>query len=313
MDTIDRFKIFAALIIWALGFLGGMLPITAHNINPISRSVLNMFAAGIFLAGSICHLLPDAVENQKLSTIACVLTLQPKTARPTDNSDISSCSTSDLWAYIFFGIGFLLILLLEIFAHEVQKNISESNVPHEQTPLILNTSDSRHRKKQSLECSGSTVAHAHVDGMIGEFRILSMVVYVALSFHSLMEGVAIGSQHKSAWNIFLAVIAHKSLTAFALGLELISHRVGKQRLFLGIFIFSCMTPFGIFLGRLTLNENNEESIMSGICTAMSGGTFLFVATMEIIPQELQNRKNQCSKSLALCIGFVSFGALAQWV
>jgi len=314
MDTVDLFKLISGLVIWLLGFLGGILPLAVRDLGSTIRSVLNMLAAGIFLSGSLCHLLPDASENRELSSLSC--RLAGKTSEDEGGSS-SSCSENYILACFFCGVGYLLILFLELFAHELQKFITRDDdhrhSHHEQTPLLINTPRSVDAETGDLECSGNSVAHAHVDGMLGEFRLLSGVVYIALSFHSIMEGVAIGAQPVAAWNIFVAIIAHKSLAAFALGLEFVTHGVGARRLLLCIILFSCMTPFGIFLGWLTLNGDNVESLTSGVFTALSSGTFLYVATMEIIPQELQDRKHQFLKNLALCVGFVGFGALGLWV
>merc|ERR1712224_610351 len=127
-----------------------------------------------------------------------------------------------------------------------------------------------------------------------------------------MEGVAIGSQPVAAWAIFLAVIAHKGLASFALGLELQKSRhVSPIKLFYSICLFALMTPVGIFIGWIsTAEEEGQESVSSGICTALSAGTFLFVAVMEIIPQELDSSENACLKTFALLSGFGIFGALA---
>lgn len=130
-----------------------------------------------------------------------------------------------------------------------------------------------------------------------------------------MEGVAIGSQTKLAWDIALAVIAHKGLAAFALGLELVSHHVPRAKFFFFITLFSLMSPFGIWIGSLTItgtSPDGKDSVASGICTALSGGTFLYVAVMETIPQELQNRQDQICKMIALSLGFGFFGLLARW-
>lgn len=153
-----------------------------------------------------------------------------------------------------------------------------------------------------------------------------------------MEGLAIGSQNTDAWDIFIAIFAHKAFAAFALGLELVSHCVQGWRMVWSMLIFSFMTPLGIGIGSLCvwigsssssssssssggtyetddddITTQAQESLASGICTALSGGTFLFVAVMEIIPQELQNRKDQGWKCTSLVLGYLFFGVLGIYV
>lgn len=293
------FKALSAFLIWMLGFFGGLGPLCCKDVNPRITSVLNLFAGGIFFAGSILHLLPDAVNNQAL---AC----------------LSSEKENKLWAYFFYGVGFLLILFIEMFAHELEGKSSEHehgqhSSAHEHIPLVINTVKSS--SSIAEECAGGSVSHAHIHGVLGDINAITLIVFISLSFHSLMEGVAIGSQMKIAWDIALAVIAHKSLAAFALGLEFVSHRVPRPKFLCFITLFSLMTPIGIWIGSLTVtgtSEDGKDSLASGICTALSGGTFLFVAVMETIPQELQNRQDQLCKSIALCLGFGFFGLLANW-
>ena len=80
---------------------------------------------------------------------------------------------------------------------------------------------------------------------------------------------------------------------------------------MSIFAFSLMSPLGIFIGWIS-TETADESKVSGVCTALAAGTFLFVGVMEIIPQELQEKRYQGAKSLALAAGFLTFGILAKW-
>mmetsp|Transcript_29233 Transcript_29233/g.61181 ORF Transcript_29233/g.61181 Transcript_29233/m.61181 type:complete len:132 (-) Transcript_29233:593-988(-) len=131
-----------------------------------------------------------------------------------------------------------------------------------------------------------------------------------------MEGIGIGAQLVPAWDIFGAIVAHKALAAFALGQELLSHNVSHGKFWVSMVVFSAMTPLGVGVGWLlttTSNENATESVTSGVGTALAGGTFLFVAVMEIIPQEMQLKEHVAWKSAALLIGFASFGILAQWL
>ncbi len=71
-----------------------------------------------------------------------------------------------------------------------------------------------------------------------------------------------------------------------------------------IITFSAMTPIGLLFGWVLVTTfAGEDSALSGICTAISGGTFLFVSTMEVIPNELRNHKNTGLKLLSLYFGF----------
>ena len=45
---------------------------------------------------------------------------------------------------------------------------------------------------------------------------IACVLTLALTFHSVMEGLAIGASGRNSWSVFAAVMAHKGLAAFGL-------------------------------------------------------------------------------------------------
>jgi len=257
-----------------------------------------MGGGGIFLAASVVHMLPSATGNQDLLNLGGCY------------DDGSGCENAMPWPYIFYGAGFLMILCLETFAHSAARLSSgrdRSPSDCEYASFIIKET-SPLTKERAEEGPGALPVPG--DGA----DLLSLVILLSLSFHSVMEGVAIGAQEGHAWNIFFAVVAHKALAASALGLELVRHRVPRGRFVFYVWFFSLMSPVGIFLGWLIVADAGANSSATGaICSALSGGTFLYVATMEILPKELRNRENQFLKVSVLCVSFFAFGALAKWV
>lgn len=343
MDDTARFKLLSAWVIWLMALLGGITPllIGLRTHGGPTTSALNMFAAGVFLSGSCMHLLPDAQENDALARwTGCQVA---------DEDDGPKCFQ---WSNFFYGCGFLLVLLMEVLAHSLQRHYGQDKgCLHERTPLVVNSTKNPHshhhhqdeiavleesgqahhydhshaqvlpgygavstKKSHEEACVDMEVTHAHIHGIMDAKPLLAFAVFIALSFHSLMEGIGIGASGRQAWDILVAILAHKSLAAFALALELLHHGVPRQRFLLSIGIFSIMTPLGIQLGWLMtgFSQASGDSAASGICTALAGGTFLFVAVMEIIPEELQNRKHLVAKCCALASGFVVMDVLSMW-
>ena len=61
-------------------------------------------------------------------------------------------------------------------------------------------------------------------------------------------------------------------------------------------------------------EDAEENPWSAVFSAVGAGTFLYVATIEVIPKELAvDATNRGIKFLALVAGAVVMGALALWI
>ncbi|CAI5744034.1 unnamed protein product [Peronospora destructor] len=350
MDPVDEFKLIAALCILVLALLGGIAPLlSSQRVNKRATSVLNMVAAGIFLASSCMHLLPDAQNNAALTEWGCKHTAEVFLAVRTRYNGNRKCCFR--WANFFYGCGFLMVLLIEVSAHTLRRYYSKVNgrahgAEHERDALLavanlsaarmenLNKNaghahDRAHDHSHNLvetgdygtqrESAGLLVhaedgkeePHSRIHGIVKGNSILALVVFIALSFHSVMEGMGMGASSTPAWDILVAILAHKSLAAFALALEILHHNVSRKHLLSSIAVFSIMTPMGILLGRLLVGSNCATPA-SGVCAAFAGGTFLFVAIMEIIPQELQDPRYQVEKCSALLVGYGVMGMLSLW-
>ncbi|KAI9905216.1 hypothetical protein PsorP6_013734 [Peronosclerospora sorghi] len=346
MKAVDEFKLFAALFIWALALVGGFAPLlSSQRFSKRGSSVLNMVAAGIFLASSCMHLLPDAQKNIALKEWGCDHTAEVFLAVKTSyNGDSKRCFK---WANFFYGCGFLVVLLVEVLAHSLQRHYSKVHGHPNGTELerdaliaieisraaemdnLAMTPCHAHENSHDLQeirhygTQGEAVGrsfhiknekeepHSHIHGIVKANSFLAFVVFIALSFHSVMEGMGIGASSTPAWDILIAILAHKSLATFALALEFVHHNVPRKQLLSSIALFSLMTPMGIVLARL-LVDSNHATPAGGICAAFAGGTFLFVAIMEIIPQELQDPRYQIEKCCALLAGYGLMGVLSLW-
>lgn len=354
MDFVDRFKLWAALFIWVLALVGGVAPLlSSQRVSKRVSSVLNMVAAGIFLASSCMHLLPDAQKNPALTEWGCEHTAEVFLAVRTGyHGDGTHCFK---WANFFYGCGFLMVLLIEVLAHALQRRFDKvhghghSNghaIEAEQEALLAievsrvaevgnmprtnghgngHSHGHGHSHGQKVEKVYGTQSenevggiqgegeegHSHIHGIVKGNPILAMVVFIALSFHSVMEGMGMGASSDAAWDILVAILAHKSLAAFALALEFMHHNVARTQLLATIAVFSLMTPTGILFGRL-LVDGGHSTPAGGVCAAFAGGTFLFVSIMEIIPQELQDPRYQLEKCAALLTGYSAMGVLSLW-
>ena len=76
------------------------------------------------------------------------------------------------------------------------------------------------------------------------------MLLIALSFHSVFEGLAIGLQLDlgALVDLFVAVIAHKAVMAFSLGLNLAQARLKFLRFAISVMIFSVASPIGMVIG-----------------------------------------------------------------
>jgi len=113
---------------------------------------------------------------------------------------------------------------------------------------------------------------------------------LALSFHSVFEGLAIGLEDKSdVWLLFAAVASHKYVIAFCVGLELHNADTPKVLYIVYMLIFSLMSPIGIAIGIAVTsameNETTAYILTTGVLQALAAGTLLYVCVFEILERE----------------------------
>ncbi|KAG7380007.1 hypothetical protein PHYPSEUDO_007854 [Phytophthora pseudosyringae] len=329
MDPVTVFKLVSIACIWLVGLLGGLAPAclaSRHDRSP-TLSVLSAFSGGVFLAGGFFHLLHSAIENPAL--------------RKWSTADEGRYAFP--YAEMFCTLGFLGLLLLEQAAQaSMDASSANSYAPakSEDDEELHGATESDDTYLEDLDeeqqglAPGSNVrrssGHSHFAGAPKEADAgslaVAMVLFIALSFHSVLEGLGIGAQTDTAWGVFMAIVMHKGLAAFALGSGLVQSAMPVAHVMLYMVVFSFMSIIGIIAGWIIAADSSEDSAAAGICVALASGTFIYVAVMEVIPQEFprhshggdeghgpqQKSKVTLKKSVALVAGYAIFGLLAKW-
>nr|XP_053638888.1 zinc transporter ZIP1-like [Cherax quadricarinatus] len=158
--------------------------------------------------------------------------------------------------------------------------------------------------------------HHHVSGLNKSTSVMeAVVVVIALSFHSIMEGLAIGLESNIAdvWILFGAVVAHKFVIAFCISMELLEVRLSFKPFMASIVIFSLASPIGGFIGVLLLSLATEETsanvLIPNVLQSISAGTILYVAFCEVLERERAKNERGLVRLLALFAGFCVMAGL----
>merc|ERR1712217_245845 len=88
--------------------------------------------------------------------------------------------------------------------------------------------------------------------------------------------------------VMLAVLAHKGLAAFALGCTLTQSEMSARKFWSFVLIFGFGTPLGCAIGYFSATESVDKSFFTGVCVALSSGTFLQISSMELLPAAMAN-------------------------
>lgn len=144
----------------------------------------------------------------------------------------------------------------------------------------------------------------------GPLRLASLVL--ALSAHSVFEGLALGLQEDGAklGSLFLGVAVHETLAAVALGVSVAKASLGmKDAAKLGVTV-SLMIPLGMLVGMgIESTQTLAGAVVSVVLQGLAAGTFLFVTFFEILSRELDDKQDRLLKVLFLILGYATLAAL----
>lgn len=92
--------------------------------------------------------------------------------------------------------------------------------------------------------------------------------------------------------VFLAIMLHKAPAAFGLVSFLLHEGVERQRIRKHLAIFSLSAPLLTLLTYFGIGQEQKETLNSvnatGIAMLFSAGTFLYVATVHVLPELTQS-------------------------
>lgn len=205
---------------------------------------------------------------------------------------------------VFFGVGLL---------HMIPDAIENFNyfAPDLQFPLVLFITGLAFIFILLLE---KVVAGGHegISRLLGSRPLYPFMLALVLSIHSLIAGSVLGLEDTlvESFAIFVAIFAHKSAAAFALGISLQRADLTTKRFIYIILFFSLMTPIGIILG--TYFSGSIDAILESIFDALAAGTFLYVAIVEIMEEVFEKPKDLWIKFFFIVLGFGLMAVLAMW-
>ena len=276
MADLIEIKIGFLLIIYLFGLAGGILPWVMSKETSHDRFLAmgDTFAGGVLVGAGLIHLLSSGVEDFKLVV-------------PNSNYPIT---------YLLAGAGFFLILLLEGVIAKERSSDDAVNLPQ---PVTW----------------GAQLGTILVS--LSKGHAYAYVLLLVLSVHSIIEGLTLGAQQSFIGSlvVFIAIIAHKSLAGFALGVSF--HRLGlvRSRAVPLIMFFAVMTPIGIIFGTIAsdLLSHYDAILFEAIFNSIAAGTFIYIATFDIIRDEFNSPLDRWPKWLLAVVGFGIMALLAIWI
>ncbi|XP_014236650.1 protein zntC-like isoform X1 [Trichogramma pretiosum] len=151
--------------------------------------------------------------------------------------------------------------------------------------------------------------HSHHHHHHASNSMKSLLTVLALSFHAIFEGLAVGLEPAFMSVVYLAgaIATHKLVISFCVGMELYVAGASKRTILGYLSVFSMVTPLGIALG-LALGHFRNDSETLGptptILQGMAAGTLLYVVFFEVLARERANEKSGLLQLAAIIVGFM---------
>ncbi|EYC21786.1 hypothetical protein Y032_0018g3531 [Ancylostoma ceylanicum] len=132
---------------------------------------------------------------------------------------------------------------------------------------------------------------------------------IGLVVHAAADGIALGSASTTNKSdvqliVFVAIMLHKAPAAFGLVSFLLMEGIDARNARKHLLVFACAAPFAAIITFIILQSIGSESISSsesstGILMLFSAGTFLFVATVHVLPELTNHGKTSMDYTLVV--------------
>lgn len=133
---------------------------------------------------------------------------------------------------------------------------------------------------------------------------------LGLVIHASADGIALGAAATTSHRhvemiIFLAIMLHKAPAAFSLVVFLLHRGLKHSTIRRHLMAFSLSAPLAALVTYFGLSQSGKEALRrnnaTGIAMLFSAGTFLYVATVHVLPELVHNRL-LTPKELLLVVG-----------
>eukprot|EP00937_MAST-01D_sp_MAST-1D-sp2_P006645 g6645.t1 len=288
--SLGALKIFYGVVMFVVAMLCGMLPWRVRSSGARMLSLANAFSGGVFLGAAFLHLLAEAAKAPYFQAWSFPM------------------------VHFLCIVGFLLVFGAEQFVEaHCLRDLGRDQLERERE------SDARYTALIDPAGARAEEEPRSPSREKGGTNLQGLVLVVALSFHAIFDGLAVGATTTptSVHAVATAVLLHKPIAAFALGSLLISTGSAQSvsALLQPMLVFAATSPVGLVLGMLLLrgSEGDRVELVSAVCQSVAAGTFVYVATVEVVAKQAKcsgnEPKTQLQHFALLCAGVLLSAAL----
>lgn len=172
--------------------------------------------------------------------------------------------------------------------------------------LVLEASGAGHAVHEEHHDHSEDHGHSHI-----YHHKIGWTLVIGLSLHAAVDGLAIGAAIASGESavttaVVAAVLIHKAPAAFSLGVFSSHERDSEREAIRDVALFAVATPITLMLSYLLLAD--IESTTLGLLMLFSAGSFLYVATVDTLP-DIHNPVDGRATVIPMLIGVAIVGLL----
>ncbi|GLJ43832.1 hypothetical protein SUGI_0912590 [Cryptomeria japonica] len=281
-------KICCLIIVFTATFAGGISPYF-FRWNEVFVSLGTQFAGGVFLGTALMHFLRDSAKTF------------------TDLTD-----NEYPLAFMLSTAGYLLTMLGDLVVTWVNaKQEKRKEIIPVQKKIDGHSSPAQNRDTTSISLEANT-KKTSLDSSASVRD--SLLLILALCFHSFFEGIAIGvaETKAEAWKTLWTVSLHKIFAAIAMGVALLQIIPNRPLLSTATyaFAFAISTPIGVVVGILidATTEGRLADWFYAISMGLACGIFIYVAINHLLKRGTTHHNSQ-DNEIPLDKPFYSFMAV----
>lgn len=257
---------------------GGMIPVWFRLTHRWMEFAVS-FVAGLMLGVALLHMLPHALLDAAAAEPAAVN---------------RAVMTMMVWTLV----GFLTMFFIERFF----------SYHHHDVPLDI---DEAERLAGDVTCKHVHHGHGHPGHAAHDLTWSGAAL--GLFLHSLLNGVALGAsvQHADGGSslaglgTFLVIFLHKPFDAMTIGM--LMARGGSALWWRHVVnaLFSLAIPLGVlifYFGLMPGESQEGGSMVAAYALAFSAGTFLCIASSDLLPELQFHQHDRVKLSAALMLG-----------
>ncbi|XP_016505581.1 zinc transporter 11 [Nicotiana tabacum] len=292
-------KIWCLIIVFVGTFLGGISPYFMKW-NEGFLVLGTQFAGGVFLGTALMHFLSDSNETF---------------------GDLTNKEYP--FAFMLACAGYLLTMLADCVICFVYAKQNNSNDVQLQGDTENGKGNGIVTQGQSQVCDGRedyfSKAPLATASSLGD----SILLIVALCFHSVFEGIAIGvaDSKADAWRALWTVCLHKIFAAIAMGIALLRMIPNRPLLSCAAyaFAFAISSPIGVAIG-IIIDATTQGVVADWIFAISMGlacGVFVYVSINHLLsrgykPQKMVLVDKPHFKFLAVLLGVGVIAVVMIW-